>query len=226
MWQLKWSWMIFLTTWSSTGIKLLFSLCLLVSGRCASQVIRWSQFLTPMIPISHSDNKCQITAVLAAIMKGEYLPKSIINEKHSNVTHNLTFLRGGTSGIWRITGQMKTLCIAILRRLLFHLLKRGLLLSCPPHSSAYSVWLFSWSDYCRDQITTTKEQRPMKVWVSRHGMLWKSKTTKNCFCGPSKGRHHCSSNQATLCQMDPNSMARFGAATTDCHQRFQKGRNF
>lgn len=62
--------------------------------------------------------------------------------------------------------------------------------------------------------------------VSRHGMLWKSKTTKNCFCGPSKGRHHCSSNQATLCQMDPNSMARFGAATTDCHQRFQKGRNF
>lgn len=92
-----------------------------------------------VIPISHSDNKCQITAVLAAIMKGEYLTKSIINEKYSNVTHNLTFLRGGTSGIWRITGQMKTLCIAILRRLLFHLLKRGLLLSCPPHSSAYSV---------------------------------------------------------------------------------------
>jgi len=68
-----------------------------------------------VIPISHSDNKCQITAVLAATMKGEYLPKSFIKEKHSSVTHNLTFLRGGTSGIRRITGQMKILCIAILR---------------------------------------------------------------------------------------------------------------
>ena len=83
-----------------------------------------------VIPVSHSDNKRQITAVLAATMKGEYLPNSFIKEKYSNVTHKLTFLRSGTSGIRRITGQIKTLCIAILRRL-FHFIEKRIALKLP-----------------------------------------------------------------------------------------------
>lgn len=40
-----------------------------------------------VVPVSHSDNKCQITAVLAATMKGEYLPPQLIYKGKTSQCH-------------------------------------------------------------------------------------------------------------------------------------------
>ena len=61
-----------------------------------------------VIPIAGSDDKCQITAVFAATLTGEYLPPQVIYKgKPSDAIQKYQFLRDGMFGTVKITDLMK-----------------------------------------------------------------------------------------------------------------------
>ena len=62
-----------------------------------------------IVPIAHSDDKRQLTAVLAITVAGEYFPPQLLyQEGHQNATHKLHFHQVGMCGIQKTTGQMRS----------------------------------------------------------------------------------------------------------------------
>ena len=61
-----------------------------------------------VIPIGHSDDKRQVTAVLTATLTGEFLPPQIIHQGKTEKCHpKWQSQKGGIYGTVQITGQIK-----------------------------------------------------------------------------------------------------------------------
>ena len=89
--------------WCSTGIKQVSHLYQLESGPCIVLEEK-------IIPIANSDDKRQITAVLAASMTGNTLHHSCSSKgRQSAAIHKCIFQKDGTYGILKTTDQMRTL---------------------------------------------------------------------------------------------------------------------
>ena len=62
-----------------------------------------------IVPIVHSDDKRQLTAVLAITVAGEYLPQQLLYQGgHQNATRKLHFHQVGMCGIQKTTGQIRS----------------------------------------------------------------------------------------------------------------------